>query len=176
MSTTVTEIPAGTYGLDPVHSSIGFGVKYNGIATFRSTFEKYDAALADGVLTGSADVSSVAIDEPNFKGHLQTADFFDAENAPTITFKSTAITVGEDGAGEVAGDLTIRGVTKSVVAKGNVGVGQDAFGNDRAAFEVSTTIDRREFGINWQNALPNGNDSLAWDVTITVDLQLVKQA
>ena len=176
MSTTVTEIPAGTYALDPVHSSIGFGVKYNGLATFRSTFEKYDAAVADGVLTGSADVSSIAIDEPKFKGHILTGDFFDAEAAPTITFRSTGSTVAEDGTAEVTGDLTIRGVTKSVVAKGNVAAGADPYGNERVAFELSTTIDRREFGINWQNALPNGGDAVAWDVTLTVDLQLVKQA
>jgi polyisoprenoid-binding protein YceI len=175
MSAT-TSLPTGTYALDTVHSSIGFAVKYNGIAKFRSTFEKYDAALADGVLTGSADVASIAVDEPNFKGHLLTADFFDAENAPTITFKSTSATIGEDGAGEVTGDLTIRGTTKTVTAKGDVGVGADAFGNDRAAFQVSTTVDRREFGLNWQNQLPNGNDALDWDVTISVDLQFVKQA
>jgi polyisoprenoid-binding protein YceI len=175
MSAT-TSLPAGTYGLDTVHSSIGFAVKYNGIAKYRSTFEKYDAALVDGVLTGSADVSSIAVDEPNFKGHLLTADFFDAENAPTITFKSTDIKLGEDGEGEVTGELTIRGVTKTVTAKGDVGVGADAFGNDRAAFQVSTTVDRREFGINWQNQLPNGNDALDWNVTISVDLQFVKQA
>jgi polyisoprenoid-binding protein YceI len=125
MSTTVTEIPAGTYGLDPVHSSIGFGVKYNGLATFRSTFEKYDAQVADGVLTGSADVSSIAITEPNFKGHLLAGDFFDAEVAPTITFRSTGVTVADDGTAEVAGELTIRGTTKSVVATGNVAAGAD---------------------------------------------------
>jgi polyisoprenoid-binding protein YceI len=176
MSTTITEIPAGTYGLDPVHSSIGFGVKYNGLATFRSSFEKYDAALADGVLTGSADVTSITIDEPNFKGHLLGDDFFNAEATPSVTFRSTAVTVNDDGTGEVAGDLTIRGVTKSVVAKGNIAAGADPFGNDRVAFELSTTVDRREFGLNWQNPLPNGNDSLAWDVTLTVDLQFVKQA
>ena len=67
-------------------------------------------------------------------------------------------------------------MTKSVVATGNIAAGADPFGNDRIAFELSTTVDRREFGLNWQNALPNGNDSLAWDVTLTVDLQLVKQA
>jgi polyisoprenoid-binding protein YceI len=176
MSTTVTEIPTGTYSLDPVHSSIGFGVKYNGLATFRSTFEKYDATVADGVLTGTADVSSIAVDEPNFKGHLLTGDFFDAEAAPTITFRSTDVSVSDDGTAEVTGDLTLRGTTKSVVATGSVGAGADAYGNERVAFELSTTIDRREFGITWQNALPNGNDAVAWDVTITVDLQLVKQA
>ncbi|HWH94174.1 MAG TPA: YceI family protein [Baekduia sp.] len=176
MSTTTTQLPSGTYGLDPVHSSIGFGVKYNGLATFRSSFEKYDATYADGVLTGSADVTSITIDEPNFKGHLMTEDFFNAESTPTVTFRSTGIQVAGDGTAEVSGDLTIKGVTKSVVATGNVAAGADPFGNDRVAFELSTTIDRREFGINWQNALPNGNDSLAWDVTLTVDLQFVKQA
>jgi polyisoprenoid-binding protein YceI len=175
MSAT-TSVPAGTFGLDTVHSTIGFAVKYNGIAKFRSSFEKYDAALADGVLTGSADVSSIAVDEPNFKGHLLTADFFDAENAPTITFKSSDVAVADDGTAEVKGDLTIRGVTKPVVAKGEFHAGPDAFGNDRAQFELTTTVDRREFGINWQNQLPNGNDSLDYNVEISVSLQFVKQA
>src|SRR4051794_37062164 len=64
MSATIQQIPTGTYALDPVHSTIGFGVKYNKLATYRSTFDKRDAQLADGVLTGSADASSVVIDEP----------------------------------------------------------------------------------------------------------------
>jgi polyisoprenoid-binding protein YceI len=176
MSTQTTSVPTDTYGLDTVHSSIGFAVKYNGIASFRSAFEKYDATLADGVLTGSADVSSIQIDEPNFKGHLLSEEFFNAEVTPTVTFKSTDIKVGEDGTAEVTGDLTIRGTTKSVVATGSYNAGPDAFGNDRANFELSTKIDRREFGLNWQNALPNGADALAWDVVLTVDLQFVKQA
>jgi polyisoprenoid-binding protein YceI len=176
MSTTATQLPTGTYGLDPIHSSIGFAVKYNGIASFRSSFDKYDAQLADGVLTGSADVTSITIDEPNFKGHLMSEEFFNAESTPTVTFKSSDVRVAEDGTAEVAGDLTIRGVTKPVVAKGSFNAGPDAFGNDRANFELSTKIDRREFGLNWQNALPTGGDALAWDVTLTVDLQFVKQA
>src|ERR1700752_3165118 len=89
MSTTIQQVPTDTYGLDPVHSTIGFGVKYNKLATFRSSFDKVDAQLADGALTGSADASSIVIDEPNFKGHLMTADFFDVESTPTITFRST---------------------------------------------------------------------------------------
>jgi polyisoprenoid-binding protein YceI len=176
MSTTATTVPAGTYGLDNVHSSIGFAVKYNGIASFRSSFATYDAALADGVLTGTADAASIAIDEPNFKGHLLSGEFFDAENTPTITFKSTDVKVAEDGTAEVTGDLTIRGNTKSVVATGSFNAGPDAFGNERANFELEATIDRREFGLNWQNALPNGADALAWDVTLKVDLQFVKAA
>jgi len=128
------------------------------------------------VLTGTADVASIQIDEPNFKGHLLSEEFFNAEATPTVTFKSTDFTVADDGTAEVAGDLTIRGITKAVVATGDVAAGADPFGNERVAFTLATTVDRREFGLNWQNALPNGNDSLAWDVTLTVDLQLVKQA
>jgi len=176
MSTTIQQVPTGTYAVDPVHSTIGFGVKYNKLATFRSTFGKVDAQLADGALTGSADASSVVIDEPNFKGHLLTADFFDVEVTPTITFRSTDIRPEEDGSVEVDGELTIRGITRPVTATGTYATGGDAFGNERVAFELETTVDRRDFGIVWQNQLPDGSDALAYDVTISADLQLVKQA
>jgi polyisoprenoid-binding protein YceI len=176
MSTTLQQIPTGTYAIDPVHSSIGFGVKYNKLATFRSTFDKVDAQLTDGVLTGTADASSIQIDEPNFKGHLLTQDFFNVEVTPTITFRSTDIRAAEDGSAELDGELTIRGVTKPLTATGSYAAGGDAFGNERVAFELEATVDRREFGLNWQNQLPDGSDALAWDVTLTVDLQLVKQS
>jgi polyisoprenoid-binding protein YceI len=176
MSTTIQQVPTDTYGLDPIHSSIGFGVKYNKLATFRSSFDKVDAQLADGVLTGTADASSIVIDEPNFKGHLMTGDFFDVENTPTITFRSTEIRPTDDGSVEVDGELTIRGITNPVTAKGTYAAGPDAFGNERVAFELETTVDRRDFGIVWQNQLPDGSDALAYDVTISADLQLVKQA
>jgi polyisoprenoid-binding protein YceI len=176
MSTTAQQVPTDTYNVDPVHSTIGFGVKYNGLATFRSTFEKFDAQLTDGVLTGSVDVTSIAIEEPNFKGHILTEDFFNAEVTPTITFRSTAIRVNDDGTAEVDGELTIKGTTKSVTGTGNFAAGADPYGNERVAFELSTKIDRREFGINWQNELPTGGDAVAWDVTLVVELQLVKAA
>ena len=176
MSTTIHQVPTGTYALDPVHSTIGFGVKHNKLATFRSTFDKVDAQLADGVLTGTADASSIAIDEPSFKGHVLTGDFFDVENTPTITFRSTDIRAAEDGSVEVDGELTIRGTTKPVIATGTFAAGGDAFGNERVAFELQTTVDRRDFGLNWQNQLPDGSNALAYDVTITADLQLVKQS
>ncbi|MGZ6674312.1 MAG: YceI family protein, partial [Solirubrobacteraceae bacterium] len=95
---------------------------------------------------------------------------------PTITFRSTDIRLAEDGTAELDGDLTIRGVTKPVTATGSFAVGGDAFGNDRIAFEVQTTVDRREFGLNWQMAKPDGSEALAYDVTISAELQLVKQA
>src|SRR5919108_1338335 len=175
MSTTLQQVPTDAYGLDPVHSSIGFGVRYNKLAPFRSTFEKVDGRLADGVLTGTADASSILIDEPHFKGHLLSGEFFDVDNTPTITFRSTDIRAAEDDSVEVDGELTIRGITKTVTATGTYAAGGDAFGNERVAFELQTTVDRRDFGLNWQNQLPDGSDALAYDVTISAELQLVKQ-
>ena len=175
-ATTVSQIPAGTYAADPIHSTIGFGVKYNGLATFRSTFDAFDAQLKDGVLTGTAHVTSIQIDEPNFKGHLLSEEFFSAEQTPTVTFRSTDIRPADDGTVEVDGELTIKGVTQAVTAKGNYAAGADPYGNDRVAFELEAKVDRREYGLNWQNQLPNGGDAVAWDVTLVVDLQLVKQA
>ena len=177
MSTTLQQVPTDTYGVDPVHSSFGFGVKYNGLATFRSSFDKVDAQLADGVLTGSADARSIVIDEPRFKDHLLADDFFDVENTPTITFRSTDIRLAEDGTAELDGDLTIRGVTKPVTATGVLRrAAATPSGTTRIAFEVQTTVDRREFGLNWQMAKPDGSEALAYDVTISAELQLVKQA
>jgi polyisoprenoid-binding protein YceI len=175
MSTTIQQVPTGTYALDPIHSTFGFGVKYNKLATFRSTFEKVDAQLVDGALTGSADASSIVIDEPQFKGHVLAEDFFNVESTPTITFRSTEIRAAEDGSVEVDGELTIRGVTKPVTAKGTFATGSDLRGGDRVAFGLEAVVDRRDFGLNWQAPLPDGSDALAYDVTLSVDLQLVKQ-
>ena len=169
-----TTVPAGTYGLDPIHSTIGFGLTHNKMSTFRSTFESIEGQLADGVLTGAADVDSIAISEPNFKGHLMSPEFFDAAASPKLTFRSTAIKPSGDGSVEVDGELTIRGVTKPVTATGTFGVGKDGYGNERVAFGLSTTIDRRDFGITFENELPDGGVGVAFEVTITVDLELVK--
>jgi polyisoprenoid-binding protein YceI len=174
MSTTTQQLPTGTYGLDPVHSTIGFGVKYNGLATFRSTFDSVTATYEDGVLTGSADVNSIRIEDPNFKGHLLSGDFFNADETPTVTFRSTDIRIADDGTAEVDGELTIRGETKPVTATGTAASGADPYGNERVAFELEAKVDRREYGIAWQNELPSGGDAVAWEVTLRVDLQLVK--
>ena len=174
MSTTIQQVPTGTFTIDAVHSTIGFGVKYN-VGTYRTGFDQVDAQLVDGVLTGTAQVDSIKIDEPNFKAHVLAEDFFNAEATPTVTFRSTEIRPAADGSVEVDGELTIRGVTKPVTASGTYTSGGDAFGNNRVGFQIEATVDRREFGLNWQNPLPNGSESLAWDVTLTVDLQLVEQ-
>jgi polyisoprenoid-binding protein YceI len=176
MSTnTIQRIPTGTYQLDPVHSSIAFGVRFNGLAMFRSTFDVVQAELVDGVLSGAADVGSIRIDEPHFKGHLLAEDFFNADVAPTLSFRSTDIRPSEGGQAVVDGELTIRGVSRPVTASGTYAVGTDLRGGERAAFSLATTLDRRDFGLEWQMPLPDGSDALDWNVTVSVELQLVKQ-
>ena len=174
MSATAQTLPAGTYGFDPVHSTIGFAVKHNGVSTFRGSFEQLDATLEDGVLVGTAQVDSVKTAIPDLKGHLVSPEFFNAEQTPTITFRSTEIRAAEDGTVEVDGDLTIRGITKPVTANGTYGAGTGIAGNEVVGLDLEAPIDRRDFGLNWQAELPKGGDVLAWDVTIQAHLELAK--
>ena len=175
MTSTTSTVPSGAYALDPIHSSIGFALTYNGAGKFRNRFDALDARLEDGVLVGSADVTSIGVDEPHFRDHLMGAEFFDAETTPSITFRSTEITLGEEDHVTVTGELTIRGTTRTVVGEGVLVAATDAMGKDRATFTLVTTVDRRDFGMTWQMALPGGGDSLGYDVEITLDLALVKQ-
>src|SRR6476659_1714439 len=106
MSTiTFTSAPAGTWSADPVHSHVAFEIDYAGTNVFRGGFNEYAATLQDGVLEGSAKVASVDVKDEQPNGHLQTADFFDAERFPEFTFGTRALETGE---------LTIKGVTRPV--------------------------------------------------------------
>jgi polyisoprenoid-binding protein YceI len=174
MSTTLQQLPAGTYGVDPVHSSFGFAVKHNGISTFRGQFEQVDAKLDDGVLTGAAQVESVKTPIEPLKDHLLSPEFFDAAQHPSITFRSTDIRLNGDGTVELDGELTMRGVTRTVTATGTYGYGQSLTGAEVVGFDLETTVDRRDYGIEWQAELPNGGQALGWDVTILAHLELAK--
>lgn len=174
MSTVVQQIPAGTWNLDPVHSTFGFAVKHNGISTFRGQFEQVDATLEDGALTGTARVESVKTAIPQLKDHLLSPEFFNAAETPTVTFRSSEIRLGDGGTVELDGELTIRGITKPVTALGTFATGQNMMGADVVGLDVEVTVDRRDFGLNWQAPLPNGNDVLAWDVAIQAHLELSK--
>lgn len=173
-TTTIEKVPSGTYSLDPVHSTFGFAVKHNGVSTFRGQFEQVGAKLQDGILTGTAQVESVKTAIPDLKQHLLTPDFFNASETPTVEFHSTDIRVADDGQVEVDGDLTIRGVTKPLTARGTVASGIGISGAEVVGFDLEATIDRRQYGLNWQAELPSGGDVLAWDVALEVHLELVK--
>jgi polyisoprenoid-binding protein YceI len=163
-----------TYNLDPVHSTFGFAVKHNGVSTFRGVFEQVDVKLEDGVLTGTAQVDSVKTAIPDLKAHLLSPEFFNAEETPTITFRSTDIRPAADGSVEVDGDLTIRGVTKPTTAKGTIAAGIGIHGSEVIGLDLEASIDRREYGLDWQAELPSGGDVLAWDVVLEVHLELPK--
>ncbi len=171
---TIQQVPAGTYNLDPVHSTFGFAVKHNGVSTFRGHFEQAEATLEDGVLVGTAQVESVKTAIPDLKAHLLSSDFFNAEETPSVTFRSTDIHIAEDGSAEVDGELTIRGVTTPVTAKGTFGAGVGISGAETVGFDLEASIDRRGYGLNWQAELPSGGDVLAWDVALEVHLELAK--
>ena len=177
MSTTTSPL-AGTYNADPVHSNFAFAVRYQGVSLFKGTLDAVEATLTDGKLEGKAQVESISIRTPEqFRAHVLSDDFFAADKHPEITFVSTGFDVAADNTVEVTGDLTIKGITKPVTAKGTwVAPAPDAFGNTRAHLNLETEIDRTEWEINWNAPLPSGGVALANKVTLTIELALVEQA
>jgi polyisoprenoid-binding protein YceI len=174
MSTTLQQVPTGTYNVDPIHSTIGFSVNHLGISSFRTGFATYTAQLADGVLSGTAEVDSIQIGLDAFKGHLLSGDFFDAESAPTLTFTSTDIRPGADDSVEIDGELTIKGVTKPITATGTLSTGTGPDGSERVGIGLEAVIDRRGHGLEWNAEVSPGTNAVGWDVTLTAHLELVK--
>lgn len=178
--TVSQRVPAGTYEVDPVHSTINFAVVHNGVSTFRSGFRAYEAKLEGGGdprLEGTVDVASVDISEEMLKGHLLSPEFFDAERHPRLKFSSTRFEVAEDGTLELRGELGIRGTLHEVEATGKFGqLGTDLAGNARVGLSLATSVDRRRFGLDWQAELPGGGEVLDYTVDIAVELELVAEA
>jgi len=173
------EIPAGTYAVDPVHSSITFAITHNGVATFRSGFASYEARLRGGELPrlqGEVEVGSIEIDDEQLKGHLLSPEFFDAQRHPRLRFESSELSVDEDGSVRLRGALEIRGETREVEASGRFGqLGADLAGKARVGLSVAATVDRRSFGLDWNAELPSGGDVLDYEVAIAVELELVEE-
>jgi polyisoprenoid-binding protein YceI len=177
-STILTIAPAGTWSLDPVHSRVDFEVSYLA-GTFKGEFHEIGAELTveaeRASLTGTAKVASVDVKDENLSAHLQSPDFFDAERHPELGFAAQNIRLGGDGKVSVDGELTIKGVTKPVAVTGTVTAPMaDPYGNDRIGLNLTTKIDRTDFGVDWNNPLPSGDPALANDVTILAELQFVK--
>jgi polyisoprenoid-binding protein YceI len=178
--TVKQEAPAGTYAVDPVHSSVTFAITHNGVATFRSGFASYEARLSGGEepsLEGSVDVASIKIDEEQLKGHLLSPDFFDASRYPQLRFRSSELDLAEDGPATLRGELEIRGEKREVEASGKFGqLGADLAGNARVGLSIAAEVDRRDFGLDWNAELPSGGEVLDYAVAINVELELVEEA
>ncbi len=181
MSTT-TEIRrslAGTWQLDPVHSSIGFEIPYLS-GTFKGQFREADAQLvvtdSEAKLDGTAKVESVDVKDENLSTHLQSPDFFDAERHPELLFSAQQIDLGDETL-SAHGFLTIKGVTKPVEVTGTITAPMvDAYGRERIGVVLSTTVDRHDFGVSWNTPLPTGEPAVGDEVTILAELYFVRAA
>lgn len=177
--TVTSPLTAGTWNLDASHSEVGFSVRHAGISKVRGSFTAFDATLtvgetlADSSVEATVQIDSVNTKDANRDGHLKSGDFFNAEEFPVMTFKSTSLK-GDASDFVLVGDLTVRGVTKSVEFEAELG-GQavDAFGATRAGFYASTTISRKEFGITWNAALEAGGVLVSDKVKIEIDASFV---
>ena len=175
--TSTTALPAGTWDLDVAHSHVGFTVRHLMVSKVRGTFQDFSADIvtAEDPLASSVSATvqmgSIDTGDESRDGHLRTNDFFDVEQFPTMTFRSTRIT-GSGSEFEVAGDLTIKGVTRSVTFDLEVGgVQQDPWGNTKAGFTLTGSINRKDFGMEYNAVLESGGLLVGDKVTIEVDVE-----
>jgi polyisoprenoid-binding protein YceI len=171
-------IPAGTWQSDPVHSTVGFAVRH-AVGTFRGGFGKFEATLSDVSgeprLSGRVPVESVEVKEENLETHLLSPEFFDRDQTPEITFESSKV-APEDDQLVVDGELTVKGITRPVTARGKLtGPIPGADGKDRLGIELETTVDRHDYGLDWNMDMPDGSKILGDEVTLSVHLELIKE-
>lgn len=174
---------AATYKVDPVHSEIQFTVDHLVVFKVSGTFDKYQGMIETDPKTNTLtaakaviEVASVDTREQKRDDHLRSPDFFDAANHPEVTFVSKRV-VNDGDSLTVYGDLTIRGITKEVALKGGFrGENTDPWGNVRAGFYGSTVINRHDFGLNWNKALDTGGYVVGDNVTISLEIQGIKEA
>lgn len=172
--------PAGTYTIDPAHSSVGFVVRHL-LSKARGRFTDFsgEVVIGDGPEDSSANVeimaSSVNTDQEMRDNHLKSGDFLLTEEHPTITFRSTAVRPTGGNAFELDGDLTIRGITKPVtLVAAFAGMGVTGQGTPMLGFSAKTSIDREAFDIMWNAALETGGLVLGKKVEIEIDVELLK--
>ena len=173
-------VPAATqWTIDKVHSSVGFAVKHMVVSTFRGRFEDYDATLTaneDGTLRleGSVNPDSIVVKDDNLAAHLRSPDFFDTARYPEIRFSSTLVRV-EGGELIVDGELTIKGHTRPIEARGTITEPVVALGDVATlGIELEAIIDRTEYGLAWNAPLPKGGFALANDVKLVVELEFAQ--
>ena len=183
MSTATATQARATWKIDPTHSQVEFAVRHLMITTVRGRFtdvsgtvvtDEEDPTKAEVEVTINA--ASIDTREAQRDAHLKSADFFDVETYPAITFKSTRVTDARGDQFTLAGDLTIHGVTREVTLDvTSEGRAKDPWGGERAGYSATTKINRRDFGLTWNQALETGGFVVGDEIKISLDLELVKQ-
>lgn len=167
--TPVTVIPTGTWSIDPSWSALEFEVRKLGLVTVKGRVPGFSGAITGGeapAVVGTVDATSITTFEADRDAHLQSPDFFDTQRYPELRFASTSVELSDDEV-VVQGDLTIKDVTKPVELRGTLsGPENDPWGNERIGLELSTTIDRTAFGLEWNAPLPGGGFLLPNDVSL----------
>jgi polyisoprenoid-binding protein YceI len=176
---SATVIPTGTWSIDPVWSALEFEVKKLGLMTVKGRVPGFSGTIEGGetpAISGTVDASTITTFDETRDGHVQSPEFFDTQRYPELRFESTGVQARGDEL-VVEGALTIKDVTRLVELKGRfVGAGVDPYGNDRIGLELSGTVDRTEFGLNWNAPLPGGGFLLPNEVLLKANLAAVKAA
>jgi polyisoprenoid-binding protein YceI len=185
MSAVQTSAPARTvWAIDPTHSNVEFAVRHLMITTVKGRFTAVSGTVvldeADPTASSAditVEVASIDTREPQRDAHLRSADFFDVEKYPTLTFRSTGVTGITDNGFKLTGDLTIHGVTRPVTLDVvHEGRARDPWGGERAGYAASTRIKRSDFGLTWNQLLETGGLAVSDEVKISLDVELVKKA
>ena len=176
----IVRVPTGTWTIDPAHSSVEFRVKHMMISTVRGRFGDFEGTIEaapdyhQSTVRGTVEAASIDTNEPRRDAHLRSADFFDVEQHPVISFESTAIEHVEQANFRVAGDLAMHGETRPVRFDVTVlGATQDPQGQHRVGLEVRGRLSRGEFGLRWQQALETGGVVVGDEVRIAADISAV---
>ena len=171
----------GTYDIDTAHSNVDFKIRHL-MSKVSGHFTDFDGTIVadfDNLDTSSVEftIQAASIDTKNEKrdGHLRSSDFFDVENHPEITFKSSKITRVDDDTFAVAGTLTVRGVAKEITLMVDFLGEMSAMGGTRAGYELTTTVNRMDYGVSWNRTLEGGGLLLSEEVEVNIALELIKK-
>jgi polyisoprenoid-binding protein YceI len=187
MSTTAVEIPgyvAGTWAVDPVHSEVSFTVRHMMVSKVKGRFNTFDATIVTGddplksSVTATVDLTSIITGQEQRDAHIRSADFFEVEKYPEMTFASTGVRA-DGGDFLLDGDLTLKGVTKPITFKLEVnGIGPDAYGGTRIGFSATSEINRMDYGVSFNGPVPGvpGGVVVSEKVTINLEIEGVLQA
>jgi polyisoprenoid-binding protein YceI len=181
MTETAVEIPgyvAGTWTIDPVHSEVSFVIRHMMVSKVRGRFDKFEGTITtaedplQSAVTATIDLSSVNTGHPDRDNHIRSADFFEVESHPTMTFQSTGLRPEGDHY-LLDGDLTIRGNTRPVTLRLEFnGIGPDAYGGTRVGFSAAGEINRNDFGVSFNGPIPGAANGVILGEKVTIALEI----